>query len=61
MNSSLLTHSSSCFLMVEALQCFGYLACIGAHFPIVELNYPDWFSIVSDPFRCLVTHGISAV
>ena len=34
-------------------------AYIGVHFPTVELDYADCFSIASGPFRCQVSCGIT--
>ena len=35
------------------------IACISAQFPVVELDFADWFSIASDPFGCQVSCRIS--
>ena len=35
------------------------IACISAQFPVVELDFADWFSTASDPFGCQVSCRIS--
>ena len=39
-----------CFSVVEALPCSGcFIACMGAHSLVVELDCADWFSISLAP------------
>ena len=67
MNSSLLTNVLSVSrnilvsLWLKLSKVLAIIACIGVHFPVVELDYPDWFSIVAGPFRCQISCGISTV
>ena len=72
MNLSSLTRRSSVrrnILVSRWLKLSNVLAiaaCVGAHVPVVELDYADWFSIVSGPLGvrfpvALVPYGTASL